>query len=167
VAEKGRLKWFNGAKGYQFIQGRSDEDSSQTDVSLHERVRRGLVQGLRGSVADYALKSSDADLLVHQGPLVAVFEVKTGDPDLPLPSSTSARMLLLKDQVREQFPKENVEKVVPVLVTNYNVSASDQKELEDQGIKVVHIDASLGGSYGFEEFSRNVANLTGLQTDLV
>jgi hypothetical protein len=141
--------------------------SRQGGASLHERVRSGLAEGFRGSLSESSLGPSDADLLVHQGPRVAVFEVKTGDPDLPLPSSTSAQMLLLKEQVRQQFPEKDVEEVVPVVVTNYKVTPDDQKELADQGIMVVQIDPAASGTYDFGKFSRHVASLTGLQTDVV
>src|ERR1700726_234187 len=103
----------------------SADVSPQAGTSLHERVRIGLAQGFKGSISDFSLGPSEADLLVHQGPRVAVFEVKTGDPDLPLPSSTSAQMLLLKEQVRQQFPAQDIEEVVPVVVTNYKVSPDD------------------------------------------
>jgi hypothetical protein len=148
---------------------RSSTDTSQQggDESLHERVRAGLAQGFRGSISDYSLGQSEADVLVHRGSRVAVFEVKTGDPNLPLPSSTFAQMLLLKQQVQKQFPPQDVEEVVPVVITNYKVTADDEKELEDQGIKVVRIDAAASGGYDFGKVSRQVADLTGFQTDLV
>ena len=133
--------------------------------SLHERVRTGLVQGFKGSLSDDPMGLSNADLLIQQGGRVAVVEVKTGDPELPLPSSTTAQMLLLKQQTRQRFPEAEVQEVLPVLVTNYNVSPDDEKELEDQGIKVLRIDPA--GSYDVGKFSRQVASLTGLQTDLV
>jgi hypothetical protein len=130
-------------------------------VSLHDRVRTSLAQGFKRSLSDY----SEADLLIHQGPRVAVVEVKTGDPDLPLPSSTSSQMLLLKQQIRLKFPGQDVQEVLPVLVTNYKVSAEDQKELEDQGITVVRIDPGSSSSQDSMKFSRHVASLTGLETD--
>ena len=142
----------------------SNPDSSGT--SLHERVRAGLAQSFPGSLSNFSLGPSEADIVVHQGKRVAVFEVKTGDPDLPLPSSTSAQMLLLREQVRQQFPEGDVEEILPVVVTNYKVSPNDQKELEHQGIKVVRIDPSTSRNYDFGKFSRQVANLTGLQADL-
>lgn len=143
------------------------DPSGQAGASLHERVRSDLAKGFSGSLSDFSLGPSEADLLVHQGPRVAVFEVKTGDPDLPLPSSTSAQMLLLKEQVRQQFPAEDVNEVVPVVVTNYRVTPDDERELEDQGIKVVRIDSATFGSYDFGKVSRRVATLTGLHADLV
>ncbi len=145
----------------------SADTPRRSGASLHERVRAGLAQGFRGSLSDVSLGPSEADLLVHQGPRVAVFEVKTGDPDLPLPSSTSAQMLLLKQQTRLRFPGEDVQEVLPVLVTNYRVSQEDQKELEEQGITVVRIDPTSSSSSESATFSRQVASLTGLQTDPV
>jgi hypothetical protein len=145
----------------------SVKPSAGGSVSLHDRVRSGLARGFKGSLPDYSLGPSEADLLIHQGPRVAVIEVKTGDPDLPLPSSTSAQMLLLKQRVRQKFPGEDVQEVLPVLVTNYKVSPQDQRELEDQGITVVRIDPSSSSSYVSGEFSRYLASLTGLQTDLI
>jgi hypothetical protein len=134
-------------------------------VSLHDRVRTDLEQGFKGALPDYPLGPSEADLLIHQGSRMAVIEVKTGNPELPLPSSTSAQMLLLKQRVREKFPELDGEEVLPVLVTNYKVSSTDQKELEDQGIKVVWIDPSVSSSSDPRNFSLRVANLTGLKTD--
>jgi hypothetical protein len=132
-------------------------------MSLHDRVRTALQQGFKGSLPDYSLGPSEADLLIHQGSRVAVIEVKTGNPELPLPSSTSAQMLLLKQRVREKFPEQDVDEVLPVLVTNYKVSSTDQEELEEQGIKVVWIDPNSASDSG--NFSLRVANLTGLKTD--
>jgi hypothetical protein len=136
-------------------------------TNLHDRVQAGLANSFKGSLPDFSLGPSQADLIVQQGSRVAVFEVKTGDPKLPLPSSASAGMLLLQDQVRLRFPAGEVKEVLPVLVTNYSVSAEDQKELEEQGIAVVRLDSDVSGSFDFVKFSRQVANLTGLQTDLV
>jgi hypothetical protein len=141
--------------------------SGSTRLTLHDRIRTGLVEGFKDSLSADSQGLSDADILIQQGGRVAVVEVKTGDPDLPLPSSTSAQMLLLKRQARQKFSEADVQEVLPVLVTNYTVSADDEKELEDQGIKVIRIDSTASGSDDFEKFSRRVASLTGLQTDLV
>jgi hypothetical protein len=145
----------------------SNSNSNSSGMSLHERVRTGLAQRFRGSLSNFSLGPSEADIVVHQGKRVAVFEVKTGDPDLPLPSSTSAQMLLLREQVRQQFPADDVDEILPVVITNYSVSPNDQKVLEDQGIKVIRIEPSTSRNYDFGKFSRQVANLTGLQADLI
>ena len=146
---------------------RARNSNPSLGTSLHERVRTGLAERFSGSQSNFSLGPSEADIVVHQGKRVAVFEVKTGDPDLPLPSSTSAQMLLLREQVRQQFPEQDVDEILPVVVTNYKVSPDDQKELEDQGIKVVRLDSSTSKNYDFGKFSQQVADLTGLQADLV
>ncbi|MGD0571096.1 MAG: hypothetical protein ABSA78_22080 [Candidatus Sulfotelmatobacter sp.] len=138
---------------------------AESGVRLHDRVRTALEQGFKGALPDYSLGPSEADLLIHQGSRVAVIEVKTGNPDLPLPSSTSAQMLLLKQRVREKFPEPDVEEVLPVLVTNYKVSLIDQKELEEQGIAVVRIDPKSSSGSDSRNFSLRVASLTGLKAD--
>lgn len=150
---------FNGRK--------SNAKSGAAVESLHDRVSVGLARGFKGSLPHYSLGVSEADLLVRQGQRVAVFEIKTGDPDLPLPSSTSSQMLLLQQQARRQFPEPDVAEVLPVLVTNYKVSPDDEKELEDQGIKLVRFDPSSSLSYDSDKFSRHVANLTGLHADVI
>jgi hypothetical protein len=139
--------------------------SPRQSASLHDRVLAGLAEALPGSRSDFSSGSSEADLLVQQGSRVAVFEIKTGDPDLPLPSSTSAQMLRLKEQVQQQFlaDEPKVEEVLPVVVTNYKVTPADRKELEEQGIKLVLIDSASARNYDFSNFSRRVAELTGLQ----
>jgi hypothetical protein len=148
--------------------GKRNADSTPGgSVSLHDRVQTSLARGFKGSVPDYSLGLSEADLLIQQGPRVAVVEVKTGDPDLPLPSSTSSQMLLLKKRVHDQFLGQDVQEVLPVLVTNYKVSAEEQKGLEEQGIKVVRIDHAFSSRGDSASFARQVATLTGLQADAV
>ena len=92
-------------------------------------------------------------------------EVKTGDPELPLPSSAPSQMLLLQRQAREKFSGRALE-ITPVLVTNYKVSQDDEKELDDLGVKVVRIDPDSWGS-DTGRFTQKLANLTGLQSDLI
>jgi hypothetical protein len=141
--------------------------SPRQSANLHDRVLAGLAEALPGSRSDFSLGSSEADLLVQQGRRVAVFEVKTGDPDLPLPSSTSAQMLRLKEQVQQQLCEDDpdIEEVLPVVVTNYKVTSADKEELEGQGIKLVFIDPAVARNYDFAKFSRKVANLTGLRSE--
>lgn len=134
-------------------------------TSLHERVRTGLVQEFKGSLSEDPMGLSNADLLIQQGGRVAVVEVKTGDPELPLPSSTTAQMVLLEAAGAAEVPRGRSPGSSPVLITNYNVSPNDEKELEGQGIKVLRIGPA--DSYDAGKFSRQVASLIGLQTDLV
>ena|SRR3984893_2976533 len=130
--------------------------------SLHERLRLELAQAFQDSVSDVALGSSAADLVIKRGEQVAVVEVKTGDPGLPLPSSTSSQMLMLTYQARERFPGKEV---LPVLITNYRVSEDDEKELKQQGIKLVSVTATYP-VYGPENLSSQFAEIVGLQPDL-
>jgi len=130
--------------------------------SLHERLRLDLAQEFQDSDSDVALGSSAADLVIRRGKRVAVVEVKTGDPGLPLPSSTSSQMLLLSYQAREKFPDKEV---LPVLITNYRVSADDEKELKEQGVKLVTVTTATYPMYGPRGFSSHFAEIVGLQPD--
>lgn len=130
--------------------------------SLHERLRFGLAQDFQDSSSDVTLGSSAADLVIKQGAKVAVVEVKTGDPGLPLPSSTSAQMLMLTYQAQALFPGKEV---LPVLITNYLVSEDDETELGQQGIKLVRVTGA-DPEYGSRRFSNHFAEVVGLQPDL-
>jgi hypothetical protein len=124
--------------------------------TLHQLVSGTLAKAFGSS----DLKIPGADATIRQGDRVAVIEVKTGDPDLPLPSSTSAQMLILADQARGLFGPDEVREVLPVLVTNYQISQTDRQELESQGIKIVPI-ASAGKLYNAANFSSEIANIVG------
>jgi len=134
-----------------------------TPTSLHERLRLDLAQEFRDSISDVALGSSAADLVIERGQQVAVVEVKTGDPGLPLPSSASSQMLRLSYQAREIFPGKEV---LPVLITNYRVSEDDERELKEQGIKLVPVTATCPMN-GPRRFSSHFAEIVGLQPDTV
>jgi hypothetical protein len=129
---------------------------SSSGRNLHERLRVDLAQEFGQSQQDFELGSLAADLVIQQGPRVAVIEVKTGDPGQPLPSSTSSQMRLLAYQARQKFPEMEV---LPVLITNYRVSEADEQELKDQGIKLVSMAES---QYEPRRFSRHFAELAGL-----
>jgi hypothetical protein len=131
--------------------------------SLHERLRVDLAQGFKDAESDFALGSSAADLVIKQGKQVAIVEVKTGDPELPLPSSTSSQMRLLSYQARELFPEKEV---LPVLITNYRVSEDDEKEFKEQGIKLVSV-AATPRLYNREKFSQTFADIVGLLPDVI
>ncbi len=130
--------------------------SRNASRNLHERLRLDLAQEFSESQPDFDLGPLAADLVIQQGPRVAVVEVKTGDPGLPLPSSTSSQMRLLAYQARQKFPGQEV---LPVLITNYRVSADDEQEFKDQGIKLVSMAES---AYEPRRFSRYFAELAGL-----
>ncbi len=137
----------------------AEKTSSQWGASvgnLHERVVLDLAQEFPGSRAEI-----DADLVIRQGSRVAVVEVKTGNPELPLPSSTSSQMRLLAKRASHECYGSQV---FPVLVTNYRVTEVDRKELEAEvdGIKIVQI-ASVASLYKPQDFSRDFAEIVGLQ----
>ena len=71
-------------------------------------------------------------------------------------------MLMLTYQARERFPGKEV---LPVLITNYRVSEDDEKELKQQGIKLVSVTATYP-AYGPENLSSQFAEIVGLQPDL-
>ena len=138
---------------------------STAESTLHDRISTNIARSFRGSIPGYSLGANAADVLIRQGSKVYVVEVKTGDPGLPLPSSTASQMFLLKRQALKKFP--DAQEVLPIVITNYQVNQDDQKELEDQGIKVVRVDRSMPSSSDPGTFSRYVAKLTGLQADLI
>lgn len=144
----------------------SEASDSSSSASLHDRVRASLEKGFRKSLrSDEDLGAFTPDLLIHQGERVAVVEVKTGDPELPLPSSAPSQMLLLQRQAREKF-SGRAHEILPVLVTNYKVSEDDEKELDGLGVKVVRIASDSQGRDS-DRFTEKLATLTGFQSDLI
>jgi len=136
-------------------------------MSMAKVVRKGLAGGFKSSQFDFSLGQSEADAVIPQGGRVVVVRIKNGDPDLPLPSSTVAQMVLLQQQARDKFSASETQEVLPVLVTNYRVSADDEKQLGDLGIKVVRTSATFSASQDPGKLSQQIASLTGLHTDLV
>lgn len=135
--------------------------------TLHERVLLDLTQRFAGAEGvpapsgrslGFSMGASFADLVIPQGQRVAVVEIKIGNPELPLPSSTPSRMRLLGDQARRSFSNKDV---TTVLVTNYSVTPEEKKELEDEGVKIVPV-ASVLSRYDRQRFSREFAEIVGL-----
>jgi len=134
--------------------------------TLHEQVLLDLTQRFAGPDAvstslegspGIASGASSPDLVIPQGRRVAVVEIKIGNPELPLPSSTSSQMRLLCEQARRSFSED----VIPVLVTNYSVTPDDRKEFEHEGIKIVPVASALS-RYDRQQFSREFAEIVGL-----
>lgn len=136
---------------------RGSSQRSASAGNLHERVRFDLTEQFGGS-ASYAERAPSADVVILQGPRVAVVEIKIGDPSLPLPSSTSSQMHLLAKEAKRNFSEDSV---IPVLVTNYSVTPGDRKELEDEGVTIVPLAPALSG-YDSQRFSREFARIVGL-----
>jgi hypothetical protein len=135
--------------------------------TLHDRVLLDLTQRFGGSgevptpsgrSSGFSLGASFADLVIPQGRRVAVVEIKIGNPELPLPSSTSSRMRLLGEQARRSFSNKDI---TTVLVTNYSVTPDEKKEFEDEGVKIVPVASALS-RYDRQRFSREFAEIVGL-----
>ncbi|MGB8130710.1 MAG: hypothetical protein WCG81_13030, partial [Candidatus Angelobacter sp.] len=133
---------------------------SSAPASLHERISLDLAKSYE--VDDLISDPSGPDLVIRQGSRIAFVEVKTGSPNLPLPSSTVAQMNMLTVHAKKKVdPTQGVE-IVPVLVTNYQVSPADRQELGDQGIKIVEV--SSGKSvYNSTDLVKNFSNIVGFQ----
>jgi hypothetical protein len=121
-------------------------------INLRDYVRTSLQQQFEDPHYDYDLGPSAADVLIEQGDKVAIVEVKTGDPEFSLPSSTSPRMLLLKDLATEQFKGKTI---IPVVVTNHRVGDAQKAQLADDGIKLVPLSGSSVERFPLE-FSEQV-----------
>ena len=114
---------------------------SSTGARFDELVRDDLKQklGARPLVGETFIGDEGnftPDVVVRRGDKIVLVEVKTGNPDLPLPSSANSQMLIMKDKVRQ---KHTDLEVVPVIVTNYKIDNADLNELSASGIKVVPI----------------------------
>lgn len=127
---------------------------------LHQRVSFDLAKHFKGC----ALGDAGADATIRQGRRLAVIEVKTGDPDLPVPSSTSAQLHLLSYEARRGVEGSGIQEILPVLVTNYRVTEADRKELEIDGIKVVTIPSESG--YKSDDFFKQFEAVVGLVPDI-
>jgi hypothetical protein len=134
-------------------------------AGLHERIRLDLARNFQANLASEESDDPGADLTFREGNRLAVVEVKTGDPGLPLPSSTLAQMDLLTAHVRAKLAPPGVGEIMPVLVTNYFVSDADRDELEQAGIKLVHVESPA--SYDPKTFSQKFAQIVGLPENLI
>jgi hypothetical protein len=129
-------------------------------TSLHERISVDLAG--KYNVDQSITGLSGSDLVIRDGSRIAVVEVKTGDPNLPLPSSTASQMQMLTFDARNKFNAAEVEEVFPVLVTNYQVSPADRQELENQGIKIVEVP-SAASIYNPSDFFNSFSDIVGFQ----
>jgi hypothetical protein len=121
------------------------------EPSFEKRIADDLRQSFPDSLTEINADGFRPDLVIRQGTQTAVIEIKTGNPQLPLPSSTNVRMLILRDKLRERFGD-----VLPVIVTNYILDDSDRKDMHASGIKVVNIEKS---TYGSKSISNAVAKI--------
>jgi hypothetical protein len=116
-------------------------------LRLHERIGQDLKERFGGQIVEHKLPNFSPDCVIHNDDRIAVIDISTGDPTLPLPASANTRMLNLKDGAAK-LGLPGV--VVPVLVTNYLIDDADRQELESGGIKIVRV---LGPSYNSKALS--------------
>lgn len=109
------------------------------EFRLHERISEDLKMKFHDRFVECNARDFAPDFVIRNDQRIAVVEIKTGDPSLPLPSSANTQMLILKDNA---LTKLGFRDVVPVLVTNYLIDEADRKELEAGGIRVVSIQGS-------------------------
>jgi hypothetical protein len=123
--------------------------ATRARLNLHDSVLTRLKEQFQAFTPDYVLGTSEADAVIEQGDKVAIVEVKTGDPEFSLPSSTSPRMRLLKDlaAATEQFKGKTI---IPVVVTNHRVGDAEKKQLDDAGIKLVPLSGSATEKFPVE-----------------
>ncbi len=108
---------------------------SSAPASLHERISLDLAKSYE--VDDLISDPSVPDLVIRQGSRIAFVEVKTGSPNLPLPSSTVAQMNMLTVHAKKKVdPTQGVE-IVPVLVTNSRVVPQTAKNLEIKALRLL------------------------------
>jgi hypothetical protein len=125
--------------------------SGRSKPRLHERVTEDLKRNFANALLEFGTDEFRPDLVIRSGNYVAMVEIKTGDPELPLPSSANVQMLILKDKVQKQFGE-----VVPILVTNYVLDEADRREMSADGIKVIDIQ---GSTYDSKAVSEKLAEI--------
>jgi hypothetical protein len=101
--------------------------------SLVTRLSERFPRAIKSNVS---LGNSFADLVVESPGRIVVAEFKTGDPELPLPSSTIPQMGFFVEQAHSRYPGCEI---VPIVVTNYAVSESDKKALGKEGVKILSV----------------------------
>jgi hypothetical protein len=126
--------WGQGATYRNAVESRSLENLSET---LTTRLSERFPCAVKSNVP---LGDSVADLVLEVPDRVVVAELKTGDPDLPLPSSTVRQMKLFAERAHSQYPRHEV---IPVVVTNYQVSDSDREVLTREGVRVITLASPL------------------------
>jgi hypothetical protein len=106
---------------------------------LRDRIGEDLKANFNERLIDCVSFDFAPDFIVRDGNRVAVIELKIGDPTFPLPASANVQMLNLKDGALKRGLSQ---RIVPVLVTNYQVDDADRRELESGGIRLFTIEGS-------------------------
>ncbi len=107
-------------------------------TSLRDALLDALSDDLGSSVlpTDPSQVAPDLCFKVPESDRVALVELKFGDPGLPLPSSTSSQIRLLRKSMSQQSGGKSPTSIV---VTNYTVFPDQRKELAANGIKLVTV----------------------------
>jgi hypothetical protein len=107
-------------------------------TSLREALLDALSDDLGSSVlpTDPSEVAPDFFFKLPESDRVALVELKFGDPGLPLPSSTSSQIKLLRNSLSQQSGGKSPTSIV---VTNYTVFPDQRKELAANGIKLVTV----------------------------
>ena|SRR5690348_14347026 len=123
-------------------------------TTIRESVLEGLTQEFGGAVLKADAPGANPDLVLKFPNVMALIEIKAGDPSLSLPSSTDARMALLTRAVPACHGSE---KLVPIVVTNYQVFPAQRAALEASGIKIVSIDTGFDSKKIAEDVVRAIS----------
>ena len=102
-----------------------------------ETLLASLSNRFPGAVAaNVPFGDSVADFVITNPDRIIVVELKTGDPELPLPSSTVPQMRRFKTAALSGCSGR---RVIPLVVTNYQVSESDMSALKKEGVRIVSV----------------------------
>ena len=106
------------------------------EQKLSELTSRLSVRFPKAVKANVDFGRSFADIVIERPGRIIVAELKSGDPKLPLPSSTIPQMEFFVAQAHNRYPGCDI---VPVVVTNYDVSETDKRALDREGVKILNI----------------------------
>jgi hypothetical protein len=117
-----------------YIPGKLAKTSGQElSDSLVVRLTEKFPEAVKANVP---FGNSFADLVIERPDRVIIAELKTGDPELPLPSSTYPQMGLFIEQARRRYPDREI---VPLVLTNYGISESDKKVFSEEGVQILSV----------------------------
>lgn len=128
-------------KGFFWNPGPSELQSEVTNVLVqsfpeHCQVEVPLRQYVADLVVDGKTEAGSSQ--------VAVVEMKMGDPELLLPSSTPSQIRDFAAEARAKFKSP----IIPVLVTNYRLPDALRQDLKQDGVKVLLLSDTQPGEEG-------------------
>lgn len=108
-------------------------------LSTHEQVVSALSNSFGSAVVDPAArKDTGVDIVLRKENEVVMIEVKTGNPNMPLPASAVAHMRILAQEVKRVFDPKSLYSVV---LTNYRVPQDEKEELKHNGIHLFEMNS--------------------------